>query len=39
MIRIISILVGLFFSAALLWSFGNGAATVPWKWQRSSALG
>jgi len=25
MIRIISILVGLFFSAALLWSFGNGA--------------
>lgn len=26
MIRIISILVGLFFSTALLWSFGNGAA-------------
>ncbi len=26
MIRIISILVGLFVSAALLWSFGNGAA-------------
>lgn len=28
MIRILSILVGLFFSVALLWSFGNGAATV-----------
>jgi len=28
MIRIISILVGLFFSAALLWSFGNGAYTA-----------
>ncbi len=27
MIRIISILVGLFFSAALLWSFGNGAVS------------
>lgn len=26
MIRILSILVGLFFSLALLWSFGNGAA-------------
>jgi ubiquinol-cytochrome c reductase cytochrome c1 subunit len=26
MIRIISILVGLFFTTALLWSFGNGAA-------------
>ena len=26
MIRILSILVGLFFSVALLWSFGNGAA-------------
>ena len=28
MIRILSILVGLFFSLSLLWSFGNGAATV-----------
>ena len=28
MIRILSILVGLFFSVALLWSFFNGAATV-----------
>ncbi len=28
MIRILSILVGLFFTVALLWSFGNGAATV-----------
>ncbi len=27
MIRIISILVGLFFSTALLWSFGNGAVS------------
>jgi ubiquinol-cytochrome c reductase cytochrome c1 subunit len=25
MIRIFSILVGLFFTVALLWSFGNGA--------------
>ena len=28
MIRMISILVGLFFSAALLWSFGNGAVNT-----------
>ena len=28
MTRIISLLVGLFFSAALLWSFGNGAYTA-----------
>ncbi|MCK9541790.1 MAG: cytochrome c1 [Novosphingobium sp.] len=28
MIRILSILVGLFFSLALLWSFGTGAVTV-----------
>src|SRR5512139_2968789 len=28
MIRILSILAGLFFAAALLWSFGKGAAAV-----------
>jgi len=28
MIRILSILVGLFFTLSLLWSFGNGAVTV-----------
>lgn len=28
MVRILSILVGLFFTTALLWSFGNGAYTV-----------
>jgi ubiquinol-cytochrome c reductase cytochrome c1 subunit len=28
MIRILSVLVGLFFSAALLWSFGNGAVNT-----------